>query len=240
MAKRTHPTAAFSPLRSTRQEQWEQRRLERERANQQSLRQRRIRRVATYVAGGLVVALLVYLVYLGVQQSSPSSNSSLITGTGTGNVVADGSTVDGMSCLSAEGAVTHIHIYLAIYINGQPFQVPPDTGIVNNGACLYPLHVHADAGDENIIHQESPNGATYTLGAFFDIWGQRLSRTSVMGYKSSGSHPLTFITFDGAGHKTVVTGNPLSIKFSEHETIYILYNSPNVTPKPFTKWIAGE
>lgn len=70
-------------------------------------------------------------------------------------------------------------------------------------------------------------------------WEQR-RRTSALGYTADATHTLTFVTFDGNGHKTVVTGNPLNIKFSEHETIYILYNSPNVTPQPFTKFLPGE
>ena len=120
--------------------------------------------------------------------------------------------------------------------------MPPNTGIINttNGACFYPLHVHSDTGDENIIHEESPNHDTYTLGAFFDVWGQRLSRTQVLGYKADATHKLTFVTFDENGKKTVVTGNPLSIKFTPHETIYILYNSPNVKPQPYTQFLAGE
>jgi hypothetical protein len=147
-----------------------------------------------------------------------------------------------MSCLGTEGTLEHIHMYLAIYIDGQQYSVPGNTGIVplNNGECFYPLHVHSDAGDANIIHEESPSHDTYTLGAFFDIWGQQLSRTQVLNNKVDATHKLTFVTFDGNGKKTVVTGNPLDIAFTPHETIYILYNSPNVTPKPFTQFLAGE
>jgi hypothetical protein len=169
-----------------------------------------------------------------------SKGPPVISGTGTYLTTVSGETRDGMGCLPAEGAVEHIHMYLAVYVNGQQVQVPPNTGIVNNGSCFYPLHVHSDIGDENIIHEESPNNDTYTLGAFFDVWGQQLSKTQVMSYKADASHALKFVTIDGNGKQTVVTGNPLDIPFSEHETVYILYNSPHVTPQPFTRWIAGE
>ena len=224
--------------RVTRQQQYEQRRLERERAAQLAQRRKWTWRIS-FIAGGVaIVGLIVYLVVSNLIQAN--AGPALITGKGTYTTAADGSTRDGMSCLGSEGAVQHIHMYLAIYIDGKQYQVPGGTGIANDGTCFYPLHVHTDTGDENIIHEESPNNDTYTLGAFFDIWGQQLSRTSALGYAADATHKLTFVTFDGAGHKTVVTGNPLNIKFSEHETIYILYNSPNITPQPFTKFLPGE
>ncbi len=224
--------------RMTRQQQREQRRQERERADELARRRKRTWRISFIAGGVVIVGLIVYLIVSNLMRVS--ANPSIITGTGTYTTAADGSTRDGMSCLGMEGTVEHIHMYLAIYIDGKQYQVPGGTGIVNNGTCYYPLHVHTDAGDENIIHEESPNNDTYTLGAFFDIWGQQLSRTSVLGYTADATHKLEFVTFDGSGHKTVVTGNPLNIKFSEHETIYILYNSPNITPQPFTKFLPGE
>lgn len=229
---------AAAQKRQTRQAQWEQRRAERERVNAARQRWRQARRWTIYGAGGIVALIIVFLIVRAVRQTHVGP--VVITGTGTYTTAASGATRDGMSCLGSEGTVEHIHMYLAIYVDNQQVQVPPNTGIVNGGSCLYPLHVHSDTGDENIIHEESPNNNIYTLGAFFDIWGQRLSRTQVMSYTADASHTLRFVTFDGSGHETTVTGNPLDIKFSEHETIYILYNSPQVTPKPFTKWLPGE
>jgi len=234
------PDSARPPnnRRSTRQQQWEQRRIERERAAQLAQRNLWARRISLYGGGALLLALIVYLTITSLQQSTPGA-AALIKGTGTYTTAADGTPRDGMSCLGSEGASEHIHMYLAVYIDGIQYQVPGGTGIVNS-TCFYPLHVHTDSGDENIIHEESPNNDTYTLGAFFDIWGQPLSRTKALNYTADATHKLVFVTIDGNGHKTTVTGNPLDIKLSEHETIYILYNSPNVTPTPFTKWLAGE
>lgn len=229
--------ARNAPRRTTRQEQWEQRRLERERAARVALRNTWIRRISLIGGGVIVVGLIIYL---SVTSLFPSGSASLITGAGTYTTPADGSTRDGMKCLGTEGGSQHIHMYLAVYIDGKQYQVPGDTGVVNNSSCLYPLHVHSDSGDANIIHEESPNNATYTLGAFFDIWGQPLSRTKVLSYTADASHKLVFVTVDGTGHKTTVTGNPLGIKFAEHETMYVLYNSPNVALKPFTQWLPGE
>lgn len=224
---------------STRREQRAQRHTTRAAA---LARQEQVARMRRYglIGGGIVVVLLIALLIANSIRANASGSTTIITGTGTYTSPANGFTRDGMNCLGMEGTVEHIHMYLAIYVNGQQVQVPPNTGIVESGQCYYPLHVHSDPGDENIIHEESPNNDTYTLGAFFDVWGQPLSANQVMSYHTDASHKLTFVTFDGAGHKTVYTGNPLNIKFSEHETIYILYNSPNVNMQPFTKWIAGE
>ena len=226
-----------APRRSTRQEQWEQRRIERERAAQQAQRRKWTWRISFIAGGVIVLGLIVYLTVTSLQQTGAGS---LVTGKGTYTTAADGSARDGMSCLGSEGGSEHIHMYLAVYIDGKQYQIPGDTGVLNSSSCLYPLHVHSDSGDENIIHEESPNNATYTLGAFFDLWGQPLSRTKVLSYTADATHKLVFVTIDGNGKKTVVTSNPLGVKLAEHETIYVLYNSPTVTPQAFTKWLPGE
>lgn len=227
--------------REARRSQLQQRQAENRRLRQAQIRRQRIQRTAVWGASLLILVIVIALIaHAVIGSGGTSTKTSVISGTGTYTTPANGATRDGMSCLTSEGTAEHIHMYLAIYVNGQQVQVPPNTGVASNGSCLYPLHVHSDPGDENIIHEESPSADTYTLGAFFDIWGQPLSKTQVMGYNADATHQLQFVTFDGTGHKTVVTGNPLSIQFSEHETIYILYNSPNVTPKPFTAFLPGE
>ncbi len=234
---RPAPARTRDPGRVTRKEMLEQRRVERAEALARERKQQQVRRWGLVGVGVAIVALIVYAIVRAVQPAPPAP---VITGTGTFTAAPTGETRDGMSCLGTEGTLEHIHMYLAIYIDGQQYPVPANTGIVNNNQCFYPLHVHGDQGDANIIHEESPSHDTYTLGAFFDIWGQQLSRTQVLGNKADAKHALTFVTFDENGKKTVVTGNPLGIKFTPHETIYILYNSPNVTPQPYTQFLAGE
>lgn len=232
-------TVATTTTYATRRDQREQRHSARAEALARQEKAAQMRRYGL-IGAGIVAVLLVALLVVNSIRANASGTANIVTGTGTYTSAANGFARDGMSCLGMEGTAQHIHMYLAIYVNGQQTQVPPDTGIVNNGQCYYPLHVHSDPGDENIIHLESPTNDTYTLGAFFDVWGQPLSATQVMSYHTDASHKLTIVTIDGSGHKTVYTGNPLNIKFSEHETIYILYNSPNVNTQPFTKWISGE
>jgi hypothetical protein len=139
--------------------------------------------------------------------------------------------IDGIACQFAEGQVQHYHAELYIYVNGRQVQVPEGIGI--RQTCLYALHTHDASG---LVHIESPTARTYTLGNFFDIWGQPLSPTQLLGHPVDSTHALVVETFDAHGRPTVVTGDPRKIVLTAHETIYLLYNSPNVQPVPFTHW----
>jgi hypothetical protein len=225
--------------RESRRQQLQQRQLIRERERQRKIRNQRLRLAAIIGVPVLLVALVSVL--LVSTHQGPSTSST------TGLSPASGQTVDGMQCTASEQLVFHIHSYMEVYVDGKPVTVPPGVGIVapegsgesalaSNGlkTCLYPLHVHD--GEPNIVHIESPVQKTYTLGNFFDIWGQPLSATQVMGHKADSSHPLVFEVFDASGKLTKVTSDPRNIGLAEHETVVILYNSSNVQPKPFTSW----
>lgn len=226
--------------REARRSQLQKRQQENRRRREAQIRRQRIQRGAIWGGSLLVLVIVVGLIAHAVIGSGGGSTSGssntphIITGTGTYTTPVNGDPRDGMTCLTTEGSVIHIHAYLEIFANGQPVQVPPNTGIVQNQGCLYAMHVHD--GEPNIIHIESPVQATYTLGAFFDIWGQPLSASQMMNYKADASHPLTFEVFDANGKLTKYTGNPLDLQVKAHDTIVILYNSPNVQPTPFTQW----
>jgi hypothetical protein len=64
----------------------------------------------------------------------------------------------------------HYHAVLLIYINGQQVQLPANIGEGDSGPCIQPLHVHADSPDTSVIHIETPQERTYTLGDFFRVW----------------------------------------------------------------------
>jgi hypothetical protein len=76
--------------------------------------------------------------------------------------------------------VYHAHAHLSIIINGQSQVIPAGTGIV--GACLHPLHTHSTDG---IIHIETDQNRTFTLGDFFRVWGQPFDTTHIMQYRFS-------------------------------------------------------
>jgi hypothetical protein len=163
---------------------------------------------------------------------------------GTRTAPANGQTIDGVPCGSTEMLQVHYHAMVEIYVDGQKQQVPAGVGIVepdgqgsgphlaSNGsqACLYWLHTHQATG---MVHVESPNHDTYTLGNLFDIWGQPISSTAFMNFPVDSSHKLVIDLFDANGKMTAYTGDPRNVPFADHETVVVLYNSPNVQAKPY-------
>ena len=85
-----------------------------------------------------------------------------------------GQPVDGLTCGATESLFFHIHAHLAVFVNGQPKTIPATIGF--SSTCLYWLHSHTPDG---VIHIESPVQRTFTLGNYFDVWGQPLSPTQV-------------------------------------------------------------
>lgn len=226
--------------RDSRRQVLQQRQRQRELERQRQLRNQRLRLIGIIGGVVLVIALVTVLVF-ATRPSTPAKGGGLSPATGQ--------TVDGMQCTTSEQLVFHIHAYVTFYVNGQLQTVPPGVGIVappnsggsalgSNGSlsCIYPVHVHDN--ESNIVHIESPIKKTYTLANLFDLWGQPLSATQVMGNKADATHPLTFYVFDASGKMTQVTTDPRQIAMEEHTTIVILYNSPKVQPKAFTQWAA--
>jgi len=110
---------------------------------------------------------------------------------------APGNPVDGIQCAPIEQLAYHIHAHLQVYEDGRPRELPPAIGLLGPvyqetatglfyGAvkCYYWLHTHAGDG---VIHIESPTARIYTLGDFFDEWGQPLNSNQV----ASASGPVT-------------------------------------------------
>jgi hypothetical protein len=150
-----------------------------------------------------------------------------------------GQRIDGVSCQSSEQTLFHIHAHLTIFVNGAPRQVPAAIGIpgasaqntaqgpfISSGTCFYWLHTHAADG---IIHIESPVQRTYTLGDFFDEWGQPLGP----GQAGPAKGHVTAI-YNGQLYQ----GNPRDIPLTAHAQIQLEVGSPLVTPISVT-WPSG-
>jgi hypothetical protein len=143
-----------------------------------------------------------------------------------------GQNIDGISCQTSEQTVFHIHTHLTIFVNGQQRQVPAAIGIpgavaqqtsagpfVDSGTCFYWLHTHAADG---IIHIESPVERTYTLGDFFDEWGQPLGPDQVGPAKGK----VTVIL-----NGKVFKGNPRNAPLGSHENLQLDVGTPLVAPE---------
>jgi hypothetical protein len=143
--------------------------------------------------------------------------------------------VDGIRCLGSEQLLFHIHAHLTLYVNGVARRLPGGIGIVNPqvtqtpvgayvgaGNCFYWLHTHAADG---IIHIESPVKRAFTLGDFFDVWGQRLSTQQV----GPATGAVTAI-YNGRAY----TGSPRDIPLAAHAQIQLEVGRPLVSPVTIT------
>jgi hypothetical protein len=124
--------------------------------------------------------------------------------------------------------VLHIHAHLTIRDHGTPAGVPEDIGRPLVGQCFYWLHTHTPDG---IIHIESPSAREFTLGEFFDIWGQPLTAHDVAGAKTRRAETVK-VYVDGQPY----TGDPRKIEFAQHLDIAILVGPPYEKPPSFTQW----
>ena len=161
-----------------------------------------------------VLAAVVAIGGVAVAVSSGGSDSSS-GGASTGpelaaaNTNLSGQPIDGIECLGSEQLKFHDHAHLAIFVNGEQRTVPAGIGISPDQTCLYWLHSHTPDG---IIHMESPISRGFTLGNYFDIWGQPLSATQVGPAKGT-------VTAFVDGKK--FTGDLRDIRIGEHVNVQL-------------------
>jgi hypothetical protein len=220
----------------------QQRRLQIEKMRQEQARRERKRKIYFGVGAGVLVAALVGgLVALELSKNDDKVAASN-TADQTTNALAQawdgltGQTVDGVSAQTTEQLAYHIHSHLAIYINGKQKAVPAGIGIVkpwsteplsdgtifvDGGKQLYYLHTHDSTG---VLHVESPNEQTYTLGQIFAEWNQPLSSTQI------GPDSGTVIAYVN-GKK--YTGDPSKIPLTAHAVIQLDLGT-DVSPVPYT------
>jgi hypothetical protein len=166
----------------------------------------------------------------------PIPSAAPLAGTSKG---ATGQPVDGIKCQTSEQVLFHIHSHLTIFVNGSPRQVPAGVGIpgaraqntprgpfIGSGTCFYWLHTHAADG---IIHTESPVHRTFTLGNFFNVWGQPLGP----GQVGPARGHVTAI-YDGRAYQ----GNPRDIPLNAHAQIQLEVGKPLIGPTSIT-WPSG-
>ncbi|HTL94470.1 MAG TPA: Ig-like domain-containing protein [Gemmatimonadaceae bacterium] len=128
-----------------------------------------------------------------------------------------GDPVDTIPCGSGADA-EHYHVHLSLFVNGQQQAMPLGVGIDNAvvvgdslaiaGTCFYWLHAHDRTG---IIHVEpAETGHTFTLGEYFDIWGEPLTSSNVAGNQGDVT-----VYIDGARY----LGDPRAIVLAAHQQI---------------------
>jgi hypothetical protein len=130
----------------------------------------------------------------------------------------------GLPALQREGAALHIHQHLDVFVHGRRIGVPAGIGIAAAQGFVSPLHTHDASG---IVHIESPDMRTFTLGELFGVWGVRLTRSCVGGYCASGADRLR-VDADG----TELTGDPRLLPLAPHAEIVVAFGAPRELPRP--------
>lgn len=140
----------------------------------------------------------------------------------------NGQPVDGIEGSSNEMLKTHLHAHLSLFYKGEQIAIPSGIGIVKphqvqngfvaGGKGFYWLHTHDATG---IIHIESPDERLYTLGNFFNVWGQPLNEHDVAGLKG----PVRAFV-DGKPYN----GKLGTIRLQSHALITLVVGAPAVTP----------
>jgi hypothetical protein len=139
-------------------------------------------------------------------------------------------------CARLEALLFHVHAHLAIYVEGEPQEVPYGIGIgqpwevtdgsagpyVARGSCFSWLHTHSPDG---ILHIEAPIPRTFTLGDFFAVWGQPLSFTQI-----GDAEGEVFAYVDGQR----VEGDPADIILADREIIQLNVGTDAPGPQPYT------
>ncbi|MET0857188.1 MAG: hypothetical protein ABWY27_10600 [Telluria sp.] len=136
------------------------------------------------------------------------------------DITGTGAPIAGVNCMGT--IVSHNHAHVSIYRDGVRLALPYNIGIVPG--CTYELHTHHRSG---VVHVEPNVARPLTLGQFFAVWGQPLSRTAVAGLAG----PVRFYVID----KEVLSrfdGNPAEIVLTPRKEIVIVTGSaPLVLPK---------
>jgi hypothetical protein len=163
-----------------------------------------------YQVTGIAAAIAVIIV-LGVYFSESQPSSTHV--------------IQGVQCDPTEGTVFHIHAHLDVIVDGKSVIVPAGIGIKPN-ECLYWLHTHNTSG---VIHIESPQQMTFTLGQFIQVWDN-----------TSGISPNFEATINGdKNFKVIVNGFEYKdsydkIPLSAHDEIVIVSGSmPSSIPKSY-------
>jgi hypothetical protein len=144
------------------------------------------------------------------------------------SAASTGQPIEGISCDAQEGQRIHIHQHLVILDHGKQMAIPPNVGQPATHQCLYWLHTHTPDG---IIHIEAPRDRSFTLGNFFSVWGETLSRTQVSSAHAAKGAKLK-VWVDGKPY----AGDPRAIELTAHRDIVIQAGPPFLPPPKFTTW----
>ena len=146
--------------------------------------------------------------------------------------------VDGIKCEHNAKLLFHVHTHLTVFVNGAQRTIPAGVGVdppitrdnyrpspigpqfgETPGQCLAWLSTRYADG---LIHVESSEQRTFTLGDFFAVWGQPLSKTELGPEQGE----VTAIVDNQAW-----TGDPADIPLASHTQIQLMLGKPLIAPQ---------
>lgn len=138
---------------------------------------------------------------------------------------AHGDPMAGLVCYPGADAPSayHVHSHLSIFLDNVQLQLPSVIGMItlaDGSKCTYSLHMHDHSGK---IHVEGPAPAVFTLGQFFQIWGQPLEPDNIAGLTGK---PVVIYVTDNNGVVTEASGDWHDIELISHREITIQVGSP--------------
>lgn len=176
----------------------------------------------------LRAAALAAVGWLAVACAGPTPSAHLDLGV---QPLHAGKVVDGVPCLTDEIASRHIHVHLAVFMNGRPVVVPAGIGVgrpwgqdgsgfIGSGTCFAWMHTHDASG---VVHILSPVDSPFTLDQLFNVWGHPLARDSVFGFHGSVA---VFV------YGRPVSGDPRALPLLSLENIVVELGSAPAQPPP--------
>jgi|SRR5579872_6939074 len=140
----------------------------------------------------------------------------------------NGAPIDGIECARQEytaNGFLHIHPHLSLFVNGKQLSIPRSVGLFSpkQPQCIYWTHTHDASG---ILHVEAPQftapgGGDFTLGIFFDIWGEPLTRDNVAGHRGAVVAYVNGAPYDG---------DLRAIPLKSHQQVVLEVGTPTVPP----------
>lgn len=172
----------------------------------------------------LVPLLAAVCVLSGCGSSSKQTSTAATTQAAPATTSNGARVIDGIRC-QPEHLESHYHAHLLLLRDGRRVPVPALIGIDLQHQCLYWLHTHDASG---VMHIESPDARTYSLGEFFDVWGQPLTASRAASLRGR------LAVFVG---RQRFSGDPRTIVLKPHELITIEQGS--LVPPPTYRFPPG-
>ena len=131
--------------------------------------------------------------------------------------------------IGGQDLAEHYHAVLMIYANDQLVQIPVNIGEGDSGPCTQPLHVHASSPDTSVIHIESPQMRTYTLGDFFKVWAATPNIGGPTPVVFNQNQIFSYTVGNGYQLRMYVNGQEStaydSLTLNDHTIIVIVYGN---------------